>query len=362
MRRLLLGLAALVLASPAYAQTSITDFGASQQSADNTAAINKCIDEAARSYFHCFKPHGWWHIKGSLKWERETGQMGFGFDGPGVILEDNSDLPIFIVGGVGGQAPYIEANLQYAHPQSADMKKSACIHIDLPRKDSSVYNGWFRIQCTNAYHGIDQKLGSFWGNIVEWLDCKNNSGRCVDLTHNKEAGAPNNFWQHIYVNPVQTACPDGPEIQIEFASNTVLDNVELNNSPCPIAFVQNTRGTVFRNVRFEHGWIRDHKFAGHALIEGVDDGTTIEQMEVQTIEIDVGGDFALFSDPGTYGPADQLYGALNLLHSTVKPGSRLYGIHAPSRVVHARPFLLWYVDMPANYAGDVSPSSPNVNP
>lgn len=361
-RRALLPAAALLgLASASQAQTSITDFGASLASEDNTTAINMCLDAAAQGYFHCHRPPGVWRIKGTLRMDRETGRLGFGFDGPGVVREDGDDRPIMVAGGVGMQAPYIEGAFEYNHPQTAAMKHSACFHVDLPKKDNSVYNGIFYIQCTNAWHAIDQELGSFWGNIIPWLDCKNNSGSCIDLTTNFEAGAPNNYWGHIYINPVQTACPDGPEIKIEFASNTVLDNVELNNSPCPIAFMQNTRGTVFRNVRFEHGWITDKKFAGHALIEGVDDGTTIEQIEIQTVTIDVGGDFSVFQDRGTFGPEDRLFGAMNILHSSVKSG-RFYGVSAPSRVVHAGPFLLWYVNVPQDFAGQVAPGSPNVNP
>lgn len=352
-----------VSAAQAQTPTSIVAYGASRDPAhDNTAAINKCLDAAARDYFHCYRPPGWWHIKGSLKWERETGTVGFGFDGPGIVMEDSNNLPIFIAGGNGGQAPYIEGNFQYAHPQTAEMKNSACIRVDLPSKSHSVYNGWITLQCTNGWHGLDQKLGSFWGNVIPWLDCKNNSGSCIDLTTNKEAGAPNNHYGHVYINPVQGACPDGAEIRLENASNTVFDNVELNNSPCPIAATAGTRGVIYRNVRFEHGIIADHKFGGHGLIEAVDDGVIIEQYEVQTITVDVGGDFALFADLGSYGPADRLSGALNLLSSSVKSGSRLYGIHSPKVVVHSPPFLLWYVNAPADYAGDVSPSSPNVNP
>jgi hypothetical protein len=83
-------------------------------------------------------------------------------------------------------------------------------------------------------------------------------------------------------------------------------------------------------------------------------------MEVQTLTLDVGGDFALFQDLGTYGSSDQLTGALNLYNSTVRSG-HLYGVRAPHVTVHARPWLLWYVTLPQNYTGNVSPDSPHVS-
>lgn len=343
--------------------TSIVAFGASPDPGhDNTAAINRCLDAAARDYFHCYRPPGYWHVHGTLRIQRETGQMGFGFDGPGIVLEDNSNLPILVYGGVGGQAPFIEGNFQYAHPQSPDMKESACIRIDLGTKDNSVYNGWFSFQCTNAYHGIDQKLGAYWGNVAPWIDCKNNSGGCIALYTNKDAAMPNNSFQHIYINPAATACGgDAAEIHIEFMTGTVFDNVEGNNLTCPLVFEQNNRGTVWRNVRFEHGFIRDHKFANHAIIEANDDSVVIEQIEVQTIEVDTGGDFAVFKDNGWFGSEDRIFGSANILHSTLKSG-HFYAVSSPTRVVHTVPFLLWYVEVPKNFSGQIAPNSPNVNP
>lgn len=354
----------LCLAAPAFAQgTSIADFGASADpNHDNTAAINRCIDAAAKGYFHCFKPPGVWHVKGSLRWDRETGQLGFGFAGPGIIMEDGDDLPIFVAAGVGGQAPFIEGNFQYAHYQGPEKKNSACIRIDLGTKDNSVYNGWISFQCTNAFRGIDQKLGAPWGMEFPWIDCKNNSGGCIQLFTNKDAAMPNNHFGHVYINPAATACGgDAAEVHIEFMTGTVIDNLEGNNLTCPLAFEQNNRGTIYRNVRFEHGFITDHKFAGHAIIEANDDGVVIEQIEVQTITVDVGGDFSVFHDAGWFGSEDRIFGSANILHSTLKSG-HFYAVSAPSRIVHTVPFLLWYVNTPQDFSGQVAPGSLNVNP
>ncbi len=310
-------MALLLLPTVAVAQTdnialrSVTDFGVSPNNADNTTQMNNAISWAEANYAHIVVPV---HIKiaGTLLINQELGQRGFGIQGPGIIEETGSNLPIIeFTGDHSQQAPDLNnLNLRYSQGQGASQSNSYCI-LFTSSGAPSVYNGTFsKIQCTNAYRGFGQKGGyALWGNRWTSIDCKANSGMCMDFQETK-GNQPNNYFGNLYAfRGHGVACTDPFEFSFSSQSALTLENVEGNAVNCNLLLIQNSRVVNINNIRCEVCTIGPGgAYQGMITVTGV--GVHIRGYELQTLTLNTGAPYFMFRDAGAYGPPDKIENAV----------------------------------------------------
>lgn len=330
---------------------------------NNYGNIQQAINYCLQNYCMVDLQGLLWPMSGSFTINAVLGKQGFGVKN-GFIVENGNNMPVFTFTGGTVQAMSFEhLGIMYANPQGPNNPLSSCFYFNMGDKNASIYNSKFdSIECTYAYRPIAQAPstpGAVWGDRFTNIRCKANTGACIYMTTNSATGQPNNYFGNVYAIP--NGCADPFEMDVGFMPSLTIENYEVNNTPCGLLHIANSRNVHFHTIRWENGngQALPASMANRGMVEFSGDGIKGDGLEFQWDvhggQIQTGGPVYLVKEDAASGAPSTITN-IALWDPTVSSGSTLYGATSAGNPLQIQKVNQWVMS-PGQYGGDVAPGA-----